>query len=102
MNNDMKYGMMLASGCDEVATLMALELAERAWFTKSAWHWADLAQCASSCLGVILDFGNGEKKAFSTVKESGKKLIVVESDVASDHSIMILDALERLGFIENK
>lgn len=42
------------------------------------------------------------KTASSIVKKSGNKRIVVESDVTSDHSIMILDGLERLGLTENK
>lgn len=40
--------------------------------------------------------------AHSTITERDGKREITNSDVASDHSIMILDALERLGFIEKK
>ena len=61
MDNSIKYAMCLVGENYEVATYMALELIERSWFTGGAWHWADLAQCAASELGVILYFGNGER-----------------------------------------
>jgi 8-oxo-dGTP diphosphatase len=48
-----------------------------------------------------LAFSNGMNIARSKLKESANKRTIIDSDVASDHSIMILDALERLGFIEN-
>ena len=47
-----------------------------------------------------LSFENSAETAGSTVVESAGKRIVAESDVASDHSIMILDALDRLGIID--
>lgn len=58
MNNHLKYGLALANGCDEVATYMALELAERSWFKAGAWEWAEMAKIAASCMGVELNFGN--------------------------------------------
>jgi ADP-ribose pyrophosphatase YjhB (NUDIX family) len=48
-----------------------------------------------------LVFSFNEISVSSKVVESHGKREIAESDVASDHSIMILDALERLGLIEN-
>jgi 8-oxo-dGTP diphosphatase len=48
-----------------------------------------------------LSFSNRRAKAGATIVESAGKRMIAESDIAADHSVMILDALERFGFIEN-
>lgn len=48
-----------------------------------------------------MTFESGMNNAYSNVSESGGKRIVIDGGVSSDHPIMILNALERLGFIEN-
>jgi 8-oxo-dGTP diphosphatase len=41
-------------------------------------------------------------RASARIVKTTSKREIIESDVASDHAIMILDALERLGLVENK
>jgi 8-oxo-dGTP diphosphatase len=49
----------------------------------------------------IISFQNKSGRASATIRETGAKRSIVDSDIASDHSIMILDALESLGLIDN-
>jgi 8-oxo-dGTP diphosphatase len=46
-------------------------------------------------------FNNGQQSVFAKIKKTAGTRAITESGVASDHAIMILDAFERLGFIEN-
>lgn len=41
-------------------------------------------------------------RASAKIVKTALKREITESDIASDHAIMILDALERLGLVENK
>lgn len=49
-----------------------------------------------------LSFKNGSKQTSAVVVEIAGKRMIAESGIASDHSIMIIDALERLGLVDNK
>jgi 8-oxo-dGTP diphosphatase len=48
-----------------------------------------------------LCFENENHKAYATIVETAGKREILNSNIASDHSIMILDALERLGSFDN-
>lgn len=48
-----------------------------------------------------LNFKNKDGSASAIIVETGAKRTISNSELASDHSIMILDALERLGYIDN-
>jgi 8-oxo-dGTP diphosphatase len=47
-------------------------------------------------------FKNEVSQASAIIVEAAGKRMIADSSIASDHSIMILDALERLGLVENK
>jgi 8-oxo-dGTP diphosphatase len=49
-----------------------------------------------------LCFRNEVTQICATVVETAGKRMITDSRIASDHSLMILDALERLGLVENK
>jgi 8-oxo-dGTP diphosphatase len=49
-----------------------------------------------------LSFISEKGRASAKIVKSLGKRVIAESGIASDHSIMILDALERLGLVENK
>jgi hypothetical protein len=49
-----------------------------------------------------LSLKNAGGESSSTINKTGQNRMIIESGVASDHAIMILDALERLGLVENK
>lgn len=49
-----------------------------------------------------LNFISSNKRAKSIIVKTAGKRMITESELASDHAIMVLDALERLGLVENK
>lgn len=48
-----------------------------------------------------LKFENDSCTGSARIVETGGKRVIAASDLASDHALMILDGLQRLGFVDN-
>ncbi len=54
-----------------------------------------------SAANYLLSVRNSEYYADAEIYEEGKKRRIMRSSIASDHALMILDAIEELGWIDN-